>query len=238
MPESVYPTPHRSWSSALMPRDTHAGGQFRSMASGSSRRFHLDQAIAAANARFRSDQARHVTDREEHTDPGTAQELARTQPGNLLLPQACRKPACEDGSHQQHQHETNELGAEDEWQSTAVEVAMIRMEPMPPGRWSPDTLADFIAMTKKTLGSVTYGSSGTGRMGNLAGEFFASLAGIKLNHIPYKGAGGAVINDLVSGQLDMTMAGVAGMRPLAKAGKLRILAVGDTKRRKRPAKSS
>jgi len=65
---------------------------------------------------------------------------------------------------------------------------------------------------------------------NQQGEFFASLAGIKLNHIPYKGAGGAVITDLMSGQVEMTMAGIAGMRPLAKAGKLRILAVGDTKR--------
>lgn len=91
------------------------------------------------------------------------------------------------------------------------------------------TLEDFIRQAKARPGKVTYGTSGVGGLGNLSGEYFAMLAGIKLSHVPYKGAS-SVLGDVISGQVDMTLAGIAALRPLIKAGKLRLLAVGDTKR--------
>jgi tripartite-type tricarboxylate transporter receptor subunit TctC len=91
------------------------------------------------------------------------------------------------------------------------------------------TLGELIGTAKKGPGTVNYGSAGVGSLGHLSTENFAYHAGVKLNHIPYKGTSGA-ISDLAGGQTDMMMAGLTGARALAKTGQIRILAVGGTKR--------
>lgn len=87
------------------------------------------------------------------------------------------------------------------------------------------TLQDFIQAAKKEPGKLTYGTAGVGSLGNLAGEYLSDIAGIKLNHIPYKGVSG-VMTDLVSGRVDMLMPGLGSVRELIQSGKLRALAVG------------
>jgi len=86
------------------------------------------------------------------------------------------------------------------------------------------TLGDLIAEAKRKPGGVAYGSSGMGGFAHLATEYFASAAGIKMTHVPYKGTGAALI-DLAGGQVAFIMSGVASVAGLAKGGKLRILAV-------------
>lgn len=86
------------------------------------------------------------------------------------------------------------------------------------------TLRELIDKARKAPGSVTYGSAGVGSLGHLSTEWFASISGVKLHHIPYKGTSG-VMADLAGGQIDMLFASVAGARTLIKAGKLRALAV-------------
>lgn len=91
------------------------------------------------------------------------------------------------------------------------------------------TVAELIAAAKSTPGKVAFGSSGIGGLAHLAAEYFNALAGIKITHIPYKGTGAAIM-DLASGQIQMLMAGNTSFMQLAKAGKLRLLAVGAPQR--------
>src|SRR6185295_2506057 len=63
----------------------------------------------------------------------------------------------------------------------------------------PKTLAEFLEWTKNFKGALNYGSAGNGSGGHLAGELYKQMTGVKAEHIPYKGAGPAMM-DLVAGQ--------------------------------------
>ena len=93
------------------------------------------------------------------------------------------------------------------------------------------TLQEFIALAKSRPGQLRYGSAGSGSVTHLAVELFRSMAGIDVAHIPYKGAGPAMI-DLLGGQLDFMFDSVLTSTPLVKAGKLRAL--GQTAGRRSP----
>jgi tripartite-type tricarboxylate transporter receptor subunit TctC len=91
------------------------------------------------------------------------------------------------------------------------------------------TVAQFIALAKSRPGKLTYGSGGVGGAGHLATEYFRLLTKIDLVHVPYRGTGLAVI-DVISGQLDMVMAGVPAIVPHTRTGKLRALGVSSLTR--------
>jgi tripartite-type tricarboxylate transporter receptor subunit TctC len=76
---------------------------------------------------------------------------------------------------------------------------------------------------------LTYGSSGTGNAGHLAGELMASLARVPLIHVPYKGGGPAMI-DLLGGRITMIFASPSTALPHLKTGRIRALAVTTAKR--------
>lgn len=88
---------------------------------------------------------------------------------------------------------------------------------------------EFVAMAKARPGDVTYGSAGSGSALHLVAEMFAQAAGVKLQHIPYKGAG-PMTTDLVGGQLQAAFQTPAVAAPLISAGRLRALAVTGTER--------
>ena len=92
-----------------------------------------------------------------------------------------------------------------------------------------DSIKAFIAQARAKPGAMTYGSAGNGSAGNVAFEMLKQTAHIDLVHVPYKGTG-AQITDLLAGNIDAASAGLAGILPHAKSGKLRILAVGSSKR--------
>ena len=72
-------------------------------------------------------------------------------------------------------------------------------------------------------------SAGTGTVGHVGGEMFAKRAGIKVMHVPYKGAGPAT-TDLLGGQTDIYFATPPSVISMVKAGKLRAVAVTSLKR--------
>jgi tripartite-type tricarboxylate transporter receptor subunit TctC len=74
-----------------------------------------------------------------------------------------------------------------------------------------------------------YGSGGNGTNTHLGGELFKSLAGVDLVHVPYKGAG-AVLQDLLGGQVQMLVSSITTTLPHIKAGKLRALMVTSEER--------
>lgn len=91
------------------------------------------------------------------------------------------------------------------------------------------SLADLVAAAKAKPGTLTMASAGNGTVGHLTGELFGQQAGIKANHIPYKGAGPAA-NDLLGGQVDYYFATPQTVAAFVKAGKLRALAVSSAVR--------
>ena len=88
---------------------------------------------------------------------------------------------------------------------------------------------ELIALAKAQPGKLTYGSSGVGGAGHLAGVLFDQLAGTKMIHVPYKGGAPAIIA-LVSGEVNMVFATAETAVPQVKAGKIRALGVTTAKR--------
>jgi tripartite-type tricarboxylate transporter receptor subunit TctC len=86
------------------------------------------------------------------------------------------------------------------------------------------TLAEFIAYVKARPGQVDYASSGNGSGQHLFMAMLASMTGMQLSHVPYKGSGQATA-DLLAGQVMASIPGTAGMVGHIKSGKLRPLAV-------------
>lgn len=91
------------------------------------------------------------------------------------------------------------------------------------------SVAELVALAKAKPGTVNFASAGTGSTAHLAGELFKSLAGIDIVHVPYKGAGPALI-DLIGGQVHMLITGYPGALPHIKAGRLRALGATGLKR--------
>ena len=90
-------------------------------------------------------------------------------------------------------------------------------------------LNEFIASAKANPGKLTFGSAGNGSSNHLAGELLAGQVGAPLLHIPYKGSAPALI-DLLGGQLSFMFDTINTSNQHIKAGKLRALGVGTTKR--------
>ncbi|HSF21570.1 MAG TPA: tripartite tricarboxylate transporter substrate binding protein [Burkholderiales bacterium] len=86
------------------------------------------------------------------------------------------------------------------------------------------SIKELIAVAKKTPGGLNYGSSGTGGNNHFSGALFASAAGIKMTHIPYKSIAPAV-TAIASGEIEILVASAAALSPQMKAGRLRILGV-------------
>jgi tripartite-type tricarboxylate transporter receptor subunit TctC len=84
------------------------------------------------------------------------------------------------------------------------------------------TVRELIALAKTR--SLTFGSGGIGSSGHLAAELFSSMAGIQMTHVPYKGAGPALI-DALGGQVNLILSSIVSSMPYAKSGRLRALAI-------------
>lgn len=84
-------------------------------------------------------------------------------------------------------------------------------------------LAEFLARARANPGKLNYGTPGNGTSPHIATEVFAREAKVKLNHVPYKGAGPA-LKDLLGGQIDFVFDPGIGLK-LAKSGKLRMIAI-------------
>jgi tripartite-type tricarboxylate transporter receptor subunit TctC len=91
------------------------------------------------------------------------------------------------------------------------------------------TVKELVVLAKSRRGQLSYASAGAGTGTHLAGEMFKLAAGLDLVHVPYKG-GGALISDLLGGQVALTFATLPSVMPYIKAGKLRPLAMTTTKR--------
>jgi tripartite-type tricarboxylate transporter receptor subunit TctC len=94
-----------------------------------------------------------------------------------------------------------------------------------------DDVAGLIALCKKEPGKFAFASSGPGTSLHLSGELFKVMAGVDIQHVPYKGAG-AAYGDLISGTVHMMFANMPSMLPQVRGGKLKGLGVTSAERSK------
>jgi tripartite-type tricarboxylate transporter receptor subunit TctC len=107
----------------------------------------------------------------------------------------------------------------------ASEQAVLLVHPSVPA----GSVRELIAYVKARPGKVDYSSSGNGSAQHLFMAMFTSIAGIQMNHIPYKGSAQAV-TDLIGGQVSAAMPGLAAMRGHIREGRVRALAVSGARR--------
>ncbi|WP_254926097.1 tripartite tricarboxylate transporter substrate binding protein [Bordetella genomosp. 11] len=91
------------------------------------------------------------------------------------------------------------------------------------------TVGELIALAKAKPGRLDYASSGNGSSQHLAAALFATMADVKINHVPYRGSGQA-LSDIIGGQVSMGFLGVTAALPQIAAGRLRALAVTTRER--------
>ena len=102
---------------------------------------------------------------------------------------------------------------------------LLALHPSVPAR----TLPELIALAQAKPAQLTYGSAGTASASHLAGELLNSMAGIRLTHVPYKGAAPASV-DLVGGHISAAFPSIALALPHARAGRLRLIGIASLRR--------
>ena len=91
------------------------------------------------------------------------------------------------------------------------------------------SIKELIAYAKANAGKLNFGSSGTSGLQHFAGEMFNHLAGVKIVHVPFKGAAGVIVAQL-SGEVQVGFTTLFGVRPHMATGRLRVLAITAAKR--------
>lgn len=99
------------------------------------------------------------------------------------------------------------------------------VHPVVPAR----NLREFINLAKRSPGIINYASPGIGTVGHLGTELFSTMAGVKMNMVPYKGAALYLV-DLMAGNIEFAYVQIAPSAPLVAVGKLRALAVTAAER--------
>jgi len=91
------------------------------------------------------------------------------------------------------------------------------------------SMAEFVALAKARPGALNMGSAGIGTTPHLASELLGQLAGVRLEHVPYRGTG-AALPDLVGGKIDGLFGDISAVLPLVESGRVRALATTAQRR--------
>jgi tripartite-type tricarboxylate transporter receptor subunit TctC len=91
------------------------------------------------------------------------------------------------------------------------------------------TTLELVQLAKQKPGTINFASAGQGSITHMVAELFQSMAGVKMNHVPYKGTGPA-LTDTISGQTDIFFSSTATALPHVKSGRLSAIAVTGAKR--------
>ncbi len=110
-----------------------------------------------------------------------------------------------------------------------TELVSVTQALIAPPSFSANTVAEVIRLAKSEPGKLNYASFGIGSTAHLNMELFASAAGIRLVHVPYKGAAPAIV-DLSAGRVQLMFSSVGGALPQWRAGRIKMIAIGSSKR--------
>jgi len=92
-----------------------------------------------------------------------------------------------------------------------------------------NSFKELVAAARAKPGQLTYGSPGTGSVNQLAAEWIAAAAGVKVLHVPYKG-GAPAVAATAGGEVAFTVAGIPGVTPHLKSGRIKVIGVTTAKR--------
>ena len=109
----------------------------------------------------------------------------------------------------------------------ALSPQMIVAHPSFPAK----TVKELLALARARPGALTYGTSGNGSIGHLAGLLLTSMTGVTLTHVPYKGTAPAV-NDLMGGHIPLMVSSMISTLPQVRSGRLKIIALTTAQRAK------
>ncbi len=102
---------------------------------------------------------------------------------------------------------------------------VVAVHPSVPAR----SIAELVALIRRTPGGMSFGSSGVGSSNHLAGELFRMRTGLDMTHVPYRG-GGPVLTDLIAGTIPLAFMNLPTVIPPMQAGRVRVLAVCTAER--------
>ncbi len=108
-------------------------------------------------------------------------------------------------------------------------VANLPMVVAASGKLPAKNIHELIQAAKAAPGKLTFGSAGNGNTGHLAAEYFSSIAGVKMTHVPYKGSAG-VVNAMLAGDIDLTFDSISTSMPHIRGGRMHALAVTSPQR--------
>ena len=108
-------------------------------------------------------------------------------------------------------------------------VANLPMVVAASGKLPAKNIHELIQAAKAAPGKLTFGSAGNGNTGHLAAEYFSSIAGVKMTHVPYKGSAG-VVNAMLAGDIDLTFNSISTSMPHIRSGRMHALAVTSPQR--------
>ena len=114
-----------------------------------------------------------------------------------------------------------------DWRRDLAPIAMLVSTPnvlVVPGSSPINSVKELVEAAKKTPGTLTFASAGTGSTQHLAGELFQYMAKVKMTHVPYRGGSQALI-DMLAARVDLTFGSSATMMPLVESKKLKLLAI-------------
>lgn len=152
-----------------------------------------------------------------------AQQAARSAPDGYTIVFAY------SGTHSINRHLYKEMTFEESDFAPVILLADVPQMLVVNANLPIKSVADLIAMARANPGKLTFGSSGNGAINHLAGQLFASMADVKLTHIPYKG-GAPAANAAMAGEIDMIFGEPATLLPLVESGKLRAIATTGARR--------
>lgn len=107
----------------------------------------------------------------------------------------------------------------------ALVTSLLSVHPSLPA----SSLKEFVVLAKRVPGRINYATPGAGSIAHLAAELFWKTAGIKLNHVPYKG-GNPAVADTMAGHVESIFSLISTQTPHVRAGRIRALAVSSAKR--------
>jgi tripartite-type tricarboxylate transporter receptor subunit TctC len=107
----------------------------------------------------------------------------------------------------------------------ALVTSLLSVHPSLPAQ----SVKQFVALAKKAPGRINYATPGAGSIAHLSAELFWNKAGVKLNHVPYKG-GGPAVADVIAGHVEVMFSLISTQTPHVRSGRLRALAVSSAKR--------
>ncbi|WP_280188794.1 tripartite tricarboxylate transporter substrate binding protein [Delftia sp. PS-11] len=90
-------------------------------------------------------------------------------------------------------------------------------------------IRQLIQAAQARPGQLTFGSAGNGNTGHLAAEYFSTMAGVRMTHVPYKGSAG-VVNAMLAGDIDLTFDSISTSMPHIRSGRMQALAVTSARR--------